>query len=79
MLFVPVGFAHGFQALSDEAKVIYKVTEEYAPELDRGIAWDDPELNISWPIHNPLLSEKDSGLPYLREAENNFHYQEERS
>jgi dTDP-4-dehydrorhamnose 3,5-epimerase len=76
MLYVPVGFAHGFQALSDVADVVYKVTMEYAPEADRGISWNDPDLAIRWPIAEPLLSPKDAALPTLDQAENNFTYEE---
>lgn len=75
LLYVPVGFAHGFLVLSDEADVLYKVTEEYAPPVDRGIAWNDPDLSIDWPIKEPVLSQKDLALPPLRQAENNFLYQ----
>lgn len=72
MLYVPVGFAHGFCVLSAEADVIYLVTEEYAPECDRGIVWNDPVVGIQWPVARPILSDKDAGLPTLREADNNF-------
>ncbi len=75
MLWVPPGFAHGFVALEDETEVVYKVTKEYAPELDRGIIWSDPDIGIEWPVENPVLSEKDSRLPTLKEAENNFVYE----
>ncbi len=75
LLYVPPGFAHGFCALSDEADVVYKVTEEYAPEVDRGIAWNDPDLAIDWPIEDVLLSPKDAELPLLRQAENNFVFE----
>jgi len=75
MLYVPVGFAHGFCVLSEEADVVYKVTSEYAPELDRGIVWNDPELSIRWPIQQPILSPKDAQLPLLREADNDFIYE----
>ncbi len=72
MLYVPAGFAHGFCVLSDEADVVYKVTDEYAVECDRGIIWNDPDLCIRWPIEKPVLSPKDAQLPTLREADNNF-------
>jgi dTDP-4-dehydrorhamnose 3,5-epimerase len=75
MLYIPVGFAHGFCVLSEEADVLYKVTAEYAPELDRGVTWDDPELGIRWPIDRPLVSPKDAELPPLGLADNDFLYQ----
>lgn len=71
-LYIPPGFAHGFSVLSDFADVIYKVTAEYAPELDRGIRWDDPTLAIDWRVRAPIVSSKDAQLPFLRDAENNF-------
>lgn len=74
MLYIPPAFAHGFLALSDTAEIIYKCTEEYAPQEDRGILWNDPALNISWPVKNPILSEKDRRLPLLSAADNNFEY-----
>ena len=63
MLYIPEGFAHGFSVFSDEAEVLYKASNEYAPECDAGIRWDDKELNINWGIENPLVSEKDKVLP----------------
>jgi dTDP-4-dehydrorhamnose 3,5-epimerase len=72
MLYVPVGFAHGFCVLSEEADVLYKVTEEYTPDLDRGIVWNDPAIGIQWPVAEPILSRKDAQLPLLRDADNNF-------
>jgi len=74
MLYIPAGFAHGFCAISDEADVIYKVTEEYAPELDRGILWNDPELGIAWPLHRPIISPRDAQLAPLERADNSFVY-----
>jgi dTDP-4-dehydrorhamnose 3,5-epimerase len=72
MLYIPVGFAHGFCVLSQEADVVYKVTEEYARDLDRGILWNDPDLAIRWPVAEPLLSPKDAQLPLLKDADNDF-------
>jgi dTDP-4-dehydrorhamnose 3,5-epimerase len=69
MLYLPVGFAHGFCVLSDIADVLYKVTAEYDPDLDTGIFWDDPAIGIRWPIDKPLLSAKDARLPRLRDTE----------
>ena len=74
MLYVPPGFAHGFLTLSDTAEVLYKCTEEYAPENDRGIIWNDPDIGISWPVREPLLSDKDAAHPALRDGDNNFRY-----
>jgi dTDP-4-dehydrorhamnose 3,5-epimerase len=72
LLYVPAGFAHGFLVLSDEATVCYKATAEYAPEWERGIRWDDPALNIDWPIPFPVVNPRDAGLPTLAEADNDF-------
>lgn len=74
MLYVPVGFAHGFCVLSKDARVLYKVTAEYDPDLDGGVIWNEPEIGIRWPIEKPILSEKDSRLPRLSEADHNFEY-----
>ncbi len=74
MLYIPPGFAHGFVVLSNEALVLYKCTEEYAPKAEAGIIWNDPTLSIKWPIDNPLLSPKDKKWPNLNEADNNFVY-----
>jgi len=60
MLWVPEGFAHGFLVLTDSAEFLYKTTDYYAPEFERSIAWDDPTLNIQWPLTvAPTLSAKD--------------------
>jgi dTDP-4-dehydrorhamnose 3,5-epimerase len=69
-LFVPAGFAHGFVVLSDSADVVYKVTEYYAPEQDRCVRWDDPELAIDWGLTAPpVLSAKDRAGKAFREAD----------
>ena len=64
---VPPGFAHGFVVLSDIADFEYKCTDYYDPSDEGSILWSDPELNIDWPIANPLLSEKDSSAPCLKD------------
>lgn len=69
ILYVPVGFAHGFLTLSETAEIIYKVTAEYAPTYDRGILWNDPDLAIKWPESDYILSEKDRQNPTLTDAE----------
>ncbi len=74
MLYVPPGFAHGFQVLSETAEVMYKCTEEYSPSDDRGIIWNDPEIAIAWPLPAPILSGKDKIHPGLRDADNNFTF-----
>jgi dTDP-4-dehydrorhamnose 3,5-epimerase len=72
-LLVPKGFAHGFMTLTEDVEVQYKVDELYAPECDRGIMWNDPEINIEWPIDvQPVLSAKDEKAPLLKDADNNF-------
>ena len=68
-LYVPVGFAHGFCTLRPETEVAYKVTDTYAPDCDRGIAWDDPDLALPWPFggRDVQLSDKDRRAPRLRD------------
>ena len=70
MLWIPVGFAHGFCVLSDFAEVLYKATNFYSPEHERCLLWNDPELGIAWPIPAaPVLSAKDAAGTRLRDAE----------
>ncbi len=66
-LYVPPGFAHGFCVTSETALVLYKCTEVYAPEDERGIIWNDPTLAIAWPVDQPVLSPKDRAFPRLAE------------
>ena len=72
MLYIPPEFAHGFCVLSDTAEVVYKATDEYAPQLERGIIWNDPDLGINWPTEQPIVSSKDADLPLFRVADNPF-------
>lgn len=66
-LYVPVGFAHGFCVLSEEADVTYLVSSLYDPETEAGIRWNDPEVGVEWPVEAPLLSQRDIDAPLLRD------------
>jgi dTDP-4-dehydrorhamnose 3,5-epimerase len=66
-LFIPAGFAHGYQAISDRAVVIYKLTASFDPADDRAVRWDDPALAIAWPLEDPILSPRDAAAPLLAE------------
>ena len=74
MLYIPEGFAHGFVVLSETAELLYKATNEYSPNNDRGIRWNDPDINIDWKTDfsngqtQPLISEKDSKQPFLKDV-----------
>jgi dTDP-4-dehydrorhamnose 3,5-epimerase len=71
LLFIPAGFAHGFCVIGDEpADVIYKVDNSYSKEGDGGIAYNDRDLNIKWPIKNPIISVKDQSLPSFKQYQN---------
>jgi dTDP-4-dehydrorhamnose 3,5-epimerase len=67
-LLVPVGFAHGFCVLSEEADVAYQLSSLYDPATEAGIAWDDPDVAVEWPVREPLLSERDRAAPRLAEV-----------
>ena len=70
MLWVPVGFAHGFLVTTDIAEVVYKTTDFYAPQQERAVAWNDRDAAIEWPLDGePLLSDKDAKAPRLRDAD----------
>jgi dTDP-4-dehydrorhamnose 3,5-epimerase len=66
-LLIPDGFGHGFCVLSDTADVIYRVSSYFDPELEWGVAWDDPEVAVDWPVRDPVLSERDRSAPSLAE------------
>lgn len=68
-IFIPAGFAHGFCVLSDVAEITYKCTDFYDHMDDRGIRWNDPTVNVRWPIANPILSKKDQVQPSFSDAE----------
>jgi len=74
LLYVPEGFAHGFCVISDEADVLYKVSNEYSQEHERSIIWNDPKLDIQWPIKKPIISNKDNKLSLLENLDNDFVY-----
>ena len=65
-LYVPEGFAHGFCVLSEGATVVYKINQEYSPDHEQGIIWNDPDIGISWPISESIISEKDQNLPLFK-------------
>ena len=74
-LWVPPGFAHGFLVLSERADVLYKVTDGYAPETEGGLAWDDPDVAIAWPLtpgEAPLLNARDAAWPALQSLTSPF-------
>jgi dTDP-4-dehydrorhamnose 3,5-epimerase len=75
-LYVPDGFGHGFMTLVDHAEVAYLASDYYRPDLEGGIAWDDGELGIAWPIDGltPTLSQKDRSLPRFRDFVSRFAY-----
>ena len=72
MLFVPRGLAHAFLTLEDNTEFMYKVDNFYAPKSDSGIIWNDPDLNIDWPIKKPILSEKDAKLQKFKDFDSPF-------
>lgn len=65
-IYVPRGYAHGFLVLSDIAEVMYKVDNPYSPECEGGLIWDDPDVDIRWPIDDPVIAERDKSWPELK-------------
>lgn len=76
-LYIPKGFAHGFLTLTEDVEVQYKVDEYYAPDCDRSIRFDDPQISVNWGDINPVLSDKDLKAPLLKDCDFNFTYAEE--
>ena len=75
MVYIPKGCAHAYCTISEQSIVAYKVDSKYAPQSEGGIKWDDKTLNIPWPLENePLISDKDSKLPYLQNFESPFTF-----
>jgi dTDP-4-dehydrorhamnose 3,5-epimerase len=73
-LFVPVGFGHGFAVLSEEADVTYLLSSLYDPATESGIAWNDPDVGVEWPVEDPLLSERDKAAPKLSEVADSLSF-----
>jgi dTDP-4-dehydrorhamnose 3,5-epimerase len=72
MLFVPRGFAHGYCTMAPDTEFLYKVDAYYAPQHDAGIRWNDPDIGVAWPVANPVISDKDGRLPFLKNIESPF-------
>ena len=75
-LYIPKGFAHGFVTLTDNVEVLYKVDDYYSKENDRSIRFDDESIGVDWGIAEPILSQKDSNAPLLKDSDVNFVYGE---
>ena len=71
-MLIPRGFGHGFVTLTDDVEFLYKADNPYAPEADGGIRWNDPDLAIDWGVEEPVLSEKDSKAPLLKDVVTGF-------
>jgi dTDP-4-dehydrorhamnose 3,5-epimerase len=69
MLWIPPGFAHGYQTLEEGAEIVYKTTAEYSPTSERCVRWDDPRLAIPWPVARPALAPKDAAAPTTQDLE----------
>ena len=72
--FIPRGFGHGFLTLTEDVEFVYKTDNYYNYESDRSIIWNDPDIGVDWGTENPVLSEKDSGAPMLRDSDCSFRY-----
>lgn len=72
MLMIPRGFGHGFVTLTDEVEFLYKADNYYAPKADGGIRWNDPEIGVEWSVTDPILSDKDTKNPFLKDTVTGF-------
>ncbi len=72
MLYIPRGFAHGYCTLSADTEFLYKVDAYYSPAHDAGIRWNDPAIGVAWPVEHPVVSDKDTKLPFLSEIKTPF-------
>ncbi len=70
MLYVPEGFAHGYQSMEDETEIFYLVSQFYSPEHERGVRWDDPAFGIRWPLNTMIISNKDKNYPLISQKQN---------
>ena len=75
MLFIPRGFGHGFVTLTDDVEFCYKVDNLYSKECDRGIRFNDPEIGVDWGVPDPVLSQKDTVSPILRDSDCNYFFE----
>ncbi len=73
-MFIPIGFGHGFCVLSEEADVDYQLSSYYDPDAEAGIAWDDPDIGVEWPVAEPLLSDRDKTAPRLAEVRDSLPF-----
>ena len=71
-IYIPHGFGHAFLTLSDNCEVLYKMDQYYNADASRNIRWNDPDINIVWPIENPILSIADAHAPYINDSDVNF-------
>ena len=71
---IPRGFGHGFVTLTDDVEFLYKADNYYAPEADGGIRWNDPDIGVAWGVENPVLSEKDTKNPFLKDIEDELGF-----
>ena len=74
MLYIPKGFAHGFQTLENDTVVFYQMSEFYHPECARGMRWDDPSFDLNWPIKDIVVSERDKTFPIFKNYGKNINY-----